>query len=302
MARGETDITPYTFEFVAAPDDLKPYLNSLYVFRSEERELEDWLPAYSGQLLCFLNGGASLDFGSGPRVDTPQFYFMAPLMRARAFTMKGPALAVGVSLNFRGWAAFTQLGVDKYHDALLPLEQVVSAHLAAKLRELGPDFRAGRINEKDLLDALSEIVREGIKPLSQKHSHFIGVMLEWLSSSFRPELADLQERLEYSPRQIQRLAARFFGQSPIHLVRRYRAIRAATLLSMPQLPEVFEDEIRDAFYDQAHMIKEIRYFTGRTPTRILPKGSSPVTDMLGPDGYGSVDLFGGSEADQLGED
>jgi AraC-like DNA-binding protein len=299
MARGEVDKAPYDFEFIAAPEGLRDYLNSLYIFRSEERALEDSIPAYSGQLLCFLNGKVELDFDDASVMSKPNFYFSAPLMRARAFRLSGPALAVGASLNFRGWAALTGLPVNRYNDMLLPVQQALSADLAEALEKLGPDFRAGRFDERAMLDHLAEIIREGIAPLSPKHSHFIGTMLEWLSSSFRPELDDLQERLSYSPRQIQRLASRFFGQSPIHLVRRYRAMRAATLFSLPELPELIEYEIREAFYDQAHLIKEIRYFTGRTPTRLLPKDGSPVTDMLGPDGYGSVDLFGGNEAEQL---
>ena len=76
--------------------------------------------------------------------------------------------------------------------------------------------------------------------------------------------------------------------------------RAATLLAMPQLPEEIEAEIREAFYDQAHLIKEIRFFTGRTPKRLQPAAGSPINDMLGPDGYGSVNLFGSGEAEQLG--
>ena len=96
--------------------------------------------------------------------------------------------------------------------------------------------------------------------------------------------------------------AQFFGQSPVRLVRRYRAVRAATLLSLPELSEEMEADIREAFYDQAHLIKEIRFFTGRTPKRLLPEGASPVRDMLGPEGYGSVDLFGSGEAKQLGKE
>ena len=85
-------------------------------------------------------------------------------------------------------------------------------------------------------------------------------------------------------------------------VRRYRAVRAATLLSMPQLPDEIEAEIREAFYDQAHLIKEIRFFTGRTPKRLQPNSGSTINDMLGPDGYSSVSLFGAGEAEQLGRE
>ena len=49
-------------------------------------------------------------------------------------------------------------------------------------------------------------------------------------------------------------------------------------------------------------IKEIRFFTGRTPKRLQPNSGSTINDMLGPDGYSSVSLFGAGEAEQLGRE
>ena len=154
---------------------------------------------------------------------------------------------------------------------------------------------SGELDERAAVDELARVVEEDISPLSERHLQIIDRTLEWLSSSFKPEIADLQDRLPYSERQVQRLVARFFGQPPVRLIRRYRAIRAATLLAMPDLTPNMEAEIRDAFYDQAHMIKEIRHFTGRTPKRLTPSSHSVVTETLGEEGYGAVDLFGGNQ-------
>lgn len=300
MARGQAGQLPYSFEFIAAPSDLADYVNSFYIFRCEEDVLEDALPAYSGQMIAYLKGRAELEFGEGRRAETSDAFFVAPLTRARPFHLSGPALSVGVSLNFLGWAAFTRLPCNEYRDDLLPLETCLSDSLCDQMRAFAPDYRSGEASPEALVERLAPIVREGLSKVSQKHTDFIRDTLTWLSSSFRPDLEEFYDQQSYSQRQIQRLTLRFFGQTPIHLVRRYRAIRAATLLSMPELPKALEDEIREAFYDQAHMIKEIRLFTGRTPKRLLPKAGSVVTDMLGPDGYGVVDLFGGNEAEQLG--
>lgn len=297
---GETGA--HSFEFVAAPGDLAPYLNSLYVWRLPEGQLDDVLPAYSGQMVAFVEGTARMQFDDGCVAQSSDAFFLAPLCQARNFSVSGPAQLFGVSLNFRGWAALSGLSVQDHHDCFLDPDIVLDAYLVEEFQALATRWRKGAIKDSALLDALSDIVRRGISRLPEQHLTVIDRTLEWLSSSFRPELDDLYDMLPYSKRQAQRLVAQFFGQSPVRLVRRYRAVRAATLLSMPQLPEDIEAEIREAFYDQAHLIKEIRFFTGRTPKRLQPGGEPGINQMLGPDGYGAVDLFGSGEAEQLGRE
>lgn len=289
-----------SFEFVAAPEDLTPYVNSLYSWQTDEPDFAESLPAYSGQLVAFVRGVARMQFDGGSEGVTSDGFFLAPLLQARKFRVQGPARLFGVSLNFRGWASLTGLSVDRFHDRFLDLDEGLRPSLTAPFRDLAPAWRAKEIDDATVLDRMAQIVREGIGELPEQYLTVIDETLKWLSSSLKPELADLYDRLPYSERQAQRLVARFFGQSPIRLIRRYRAIRAATLLSLPQLPEQVESEIRDAFYDQAHLIKEISFFTGQTPKRLLPDPGSGVIRMLGPEGYGSVDLFGGNQDEQLG--
>ncbi len=292
----------HSFEFVPAPPDLSPFLNSLYVWRADEDELTDTLPAYSAQMVIFARGVARMQFDGGAIGETSDAFFLAPLCQARGFQVRGPALVFGVSLNFRGWAALSGLSVDEHHDCMLDPETVLGTQLGEEFEALLPRWKDGELSDRDLLDALADIVRRGLSALPETHLQVIDRTLEWLSSSFRPELEDLYQALPYSKRQSQRLVARFFGQSPVRLIRRYRAVRAATLLSLPQLPETIEAEIHEAFYDQAHLIKELRFFTGRTPKRLQPTAGSSINGMLGPEGYSAVDLFGSGEAGQLGRD
>ncbi len=289
----------HSFEFIAAPADLAPYLNSLYTWRFPDAQLNDALPAYSGQMVVFAQGVGRIQLDAGAIAESSDAFFLAPLCQARNFSVNGPALVFGVSLNFRGWAALSGLSVHDYHDRVLESGTVLGDDLGEEFAGLAGRFRTGDLDQKALLHAMCDIVRRGLSDLPDQHLTVIDRTLEWLSSSFKPDLDDLYEKLPYSKRQSQRLVAQFFGQSPVRLVRRYRAVRAATLLSLPNLSEDLEAEIREAFYDQAHLIKEIRFFTGRTPKRLEPASGSPIKDMLGPEGYGSVDLFGSGESEQL---
>ena len=290
---------PYSFEFIEAPADLKPYFNSLYIFRADKNGVEDWLPAYSGQLAVVTEGYATIDHGKNGTGRTGDVVLQGALLEARQFRIHGRMLMLGVSLNFRGWAALTGLPVNEAHDCFVPLEKVFAGEQLDRLKALPAAIRSGDLDEREALDALADVVRQSLRELSVRHVQVIDTTLQWLSSSLKPDIDELQDKLPYSERQVQRLVTRFFGQPPVRLIRRYRAVRAATLLSFPELSPELEAEIHDAFYDQAHMIKEIRAFTGRTPRRLEKNTETPVKEMLGPDGYSSVDLFGGSQDRQL---
>jgi methylphosphotriester-DNA--protein-cysteine methyltransferase len=81
---------------------------------------------------------------------------------------------------------------------------------------------------------------------------------------------------------VQRLTERYFGLSPQALARKYRALRAAALLSFPQLTPESEAELGEAFFDQSHMIREINRFVGRTPARLRDPDSPFLSEMIAP--------------------
>ncbi|WAT17152.1 helix-turn-helix domain-containing protein [Aurantiacibacter sp. MUD11] len=301
MARGDNSSQPYSFNFLPAPPALADLCNSFYFFDTPLTRLADVLPAYSGQLMLILKGKCSIITPSGDVQGNDDCTLLAPLLQAHEFILDGPVRVFGVSLNFRGWATLTGLPVDQYNNGQVELETAFGEEVAAKIRDLARRVRDGEMDEQALPEAVTEVLAVCQKPLRRGHRMLIDETLEWLSSSFRPELDDLYARLPMSRRQAQRNVARFFGVPPVHLARRYRAVRAATILSLPEIPPALEAEIREAFYDQPHMIKEIRYFTGRTPHRLRTAEGGPVPDTLHADGYSAVDPFGGSEASQLGK-
>ena len=133
----------HSFEFVAAPPDLAPYLNSLYIWRTSDGQLDDVLPAYSGQMVVFGRGVGRMQFDDVVS-DTSDAFFVAPLCQARNFSVSGPGVVFGVSLNFRGWAALSGLSVRDYHDAFLQPETVLQDPLAELI--LG-----GEIHDGDLV-------------------------------------------------------------------------------------------------------------------------------------------------------
>ena len=301
MSENAPDGAGHNFEFHPAPPALNPYLNSLYFLKTGDKAVEEMLPAYSGQLILPGKATGKIDFGSGLESAPAGGFFVGPLTSARPFAIEANALAVGASFTFHGWAALTAAPVTKTGDRFLTLEAVLGDTAAERLKALGAELDSPDLDREALLAAISDCLEDQISPLPEAHAQLIETTYTWLSSSLNPPTAALFEKLEQSDRQAQRLVKRFFGLPPARLKRRYRAIRAATLLSDPKLSEATQGAILGAFYDQAHMIREIREFTGRTPRGISLQRETMVSDTLGPGGYGMPELFAGEEERQLGQ-
>ncbi|WP_284123936.1 helix-turn-helix domain-containing protein [Parerythrobacter aestuarii] len=284
----------FRFKFVAAPEDLAPYINTLFVFTTDEAQLDDVLPAYSAQLIAFGCGKARMQFDDDYVAESSQAFFVTPMQRAASFSMAGPVRACGVSLTAMGWAALARLPVDEFGHRKMDVVEVLGTEAAQAVADAGRSFSEGHRDAAQTCAAMAEIVRSSLTPLRPEQADFITATMEWLGTGFTPDLAVLVEKTGLSERQIQRLCRRFFGKPPTALVKRYRAIRAATMLSQPDLRESFRDEVMAAFFDQAHMIRDIRHFTGRTPRHLANGAANVTSDTLGPEGYGVVDLFGGT--------
>jgi AraC-like DNA-binding protein len=92
---------------------------------------------------------------------------------------------------------------------------------------------------------------------------FVDQVNAWLAGATAPDIADLIALTGLSLRQIQRGCNRYFGSPPKELARKYRALRAAVAMTHGD-PDL-DDLLVEGFYDQSHVIREIKYFTGTTP-------------------------------------
>jgi AraC-like DNA-binding protein len=96
----------------------------------------------------------------------------------------------------------------------------------------------------------------------------------WLSEPGYPDVDLLTDSTGLSLRQLERMTKRYYGMPPKKLARKYRALRAAQALA-------HGDSLDDAglglaFYDQSHLIREVKQFTGLTPSQ-LRAGKSQLT-------------------------
>ena len=68
---------------------------------------------------------------------------------------------------------------------------------------------------------------------------------------------------------------KLYGMPPKYLARKYRALRAARAYAEQNEEELLA--LEDAFYDQSHMIREIKFFAGTTPTKLRVEEGETAT-------------------------
>jgi AraC-like DNA-binding protein len=277
---GLTSAALIVVDYIAPPPSIAPYVTTLYHFRCDEPVIRDIQPASVGQLCLFPHGIGEMHFADGRRDPNHPVGLMTPLSRATPIVVDGPFHAFGAALTPVGWAALTRLHAGDHRDRLLPAGSVLGAEIDTLGERLLDGYRTRTMSGRECAAAIADFIERRVRPINPRHLELIAATGRWLSESFNPEVGDLTGVAGYSARQVQRLVERYFGLTPRALARKYRALRAAALLSAPQLSVEAEAEIGAAFFDQPHMIREIAHFVGRTPARLTDQTTPYLSEMI----------------------
>jgi len=250
-------------EFAEPDARLSSFISLYYRIRSDEHEFSEIDRADIGHVRFLLKGHGHMAFHDGTIGYSTPVMLTGPGNAAAQIRLKGPVDAVGCSILPLSWGG-TLLPCDaKDHaDKLCDAEPLLGDHftgICAKLKE------AGELQEmKHVLDAHFS---SRIGPLKESSVNGVEQIRAWLSSSDDPKLYDLTGGVASVERRLSRIANRFFGGPPKALARKIRALKAAQAI-MQNDGEICDAAI-DPFYDQSHMVREIKHFTGRSPGRLV---------------------------------
>ena len=272
---GEVSLTSaalISVDYIPPPETIAPYVTTLYHFRCDEAVIRDIQPAAIGQLCLFPHGTGEMHFANGQRDPNHPVGLLTPLSRATPIVVDGPFHAFG--------AALTGLHAGEHRDRLLPAGSVLAPGIDELGEKLLGAYRSRTMSGQECALSVGAFIESHAKPINPRHIELIAATARWLSESFNPDVARLASMSDYSGRQVQRLVERFFGLPPRALARKYRALRAAALLSAPQLSLEDEADIAEAFFDQSHMIREITHFVGRTPARLGDETTPYLAEMI----------------------
>lgn len=272
-------------DYIAPPAKISDYVTTLYHFRCEEEVIRDIQPASVGHLALFPFGKGAMHFREGHRDPNPEIAMMTPLSNATPIFVNGPLHVIGAALTPIGWAALTGLHAGKNRDRLLEAREILGDDIVPLGERLNTEYRTGALSGSECALELGAYIGRKAGKVNPRHAELIRTVNTWLGSSLNPQIDDLMRAAAYSDRQVQRLVERYFGLPPQALARKYRALRAAALLSFPQLAPDYEGELGDAFFDQSHMIREINLFAGRTPARLTADETPYLLEMIDPKNF-----------------
>ncbi len=249
------------------PAGLERYILALFDFRYSN-SVDGRHTGALGQLYLTVRGSVAVEFD-----DRTDFVEGDPVLFnafavARPYRAEGPFWSLGASLSPFGWAALTNASLKEHGDRVHHASDLLGEDVNRMSDSVKSRLLSGAISNEQACLEVAEWIRPRLSSLPDSHEEIIDRTLAWLGSSLNPPVEDLFDDSRYSRRQVERLVQRYFGFAPRALARKFRAIRAANLLAEPDLTDEGEAEIADAFFDQPHMIREIRWFCGFTPSRL----------------------------------
>ncbi len=251
-------------EFAEPAPHLKSLLSLYYRVRSDAPVFEEIDRADIGVVRFRLKGDGYLQFHDGSKSPKGmKNLLIGPGTAAAKIRLDGPIDVVGCSLLPLAWGG-TIIGGDssKYVDCASDALAVLGAK-AAHLPELLAATNTIEETKKVLDTAFSAIAR----PVSARTVNGVEEMRQWLAGSPSPDVQALTQGDLARSRRFSRIGNRHFGGPPKMLARKVRALRAAQAITLNQ--GNICDEALDPFYDQPHMVREIKHFTGRSPGKLV---------------------------------
>ncbi len=271
---------PFSLTYYDPPPGLARHLTVLFHFSTEEPVVKDAVSGALSQLNIFPCGTGEIAFDECTQKVIRKANISSPMSKAPLFSMNGPWHAIGSTLTPLGWASLTGAPANEHVDRYFPANELLGPEIDTFSEELANRYLSGEYTPEAACMALGEWIAAHISPIPQQHQKVIESTITWMGKSLNPALEELFEVLPYSRRQAERLVERYFGFPPAAMARKYRAVRAAALLSCEELSDRDEAAIAEAFYDQPHMVKEIRRYCGFTPKRLGGDGQPILKTLL----------------------
>jgi AraC-like DNA-binding protein len=288
-------IAPDKFEVVqfTPPAGLIPFVTQIYYFRSDELQIRDCQPAALGHLMFFLRGSGQVQFQNGESVSVSGAMQYGPGLGSAQFALGGPVHILGFALSPLGFGALTGKPASQFADRAVPAAELFGGEIDELADAFSAGFREGSLRIVEMIDKATAFLLARCRPVAPAHVAMIRAVINWLSSDLDPDVETLYEPLDMSRSTAARLITRYFGSAPKPLMRKYRALRAASILVDPNCTPELRAKVESLFYDQPHMIREIRQFAGRTPGALDGDDSRILRMWLSKDNYRDIETFPG---------
>ena len=241
--------------------DLIDHVSLFYDFRVDLPWFEDMERADYAQFRFRLSPGFGAYYFPEGEKQTGRIHVVGPTSGATKCRVEGPVRLFGFGITPAGWAAMLGGDASDMLDDAMDLEGDLGERAGVAFRAI-----AATENMDERVLIAEAFVRELTCRANQESVSFAHQVDAWLESSASPDLDDLIAVTGLSRRQVERKCNALYGAPPKLLARKYRALRAAVAMRCGDIS--FDDAVGRGFYDQSHLIREVKQFTGLTPKQI----------------------------------
>ena len=273
------------------PPALAPFVTQIYFFRCDQDHVRDWQPAAPGHLIFLLKGTGTLRFQDGNVDPVAKASVIGPGLGAAEFQIDGPLHDLGFAMSPLGFVALTGRPANHYVDKAVPASTLFGSEIDTLMEKFIAGHSAGTMRLAQMVDEVAVFLLSHLKTVPASHIHLVQTVIGWLSSDFDPDVEQLYAQLDMSRSTTVRLITKYFGSAPKQLMRKYRALRAATIMVDPGAPAAIRSQVESVFYDQPHMIREIRQFAGRTPATLDGNDAKVMRLWLSKDNFRDIESF-----------
>ena len=247
-------------------------ISSLYELRQDTPTYNELERADRPQFRILLSGTGHYEFANGHIDRSGCVILLGPTTGPVRGVGTGPMHCVGAGLLPPAWVSIAGHDAEQWIDRAVDGETLFG-ECATKLAEAvaaasDPDERFA------LICTFLATVTETTDPAQIAFTRMIDT---WLCSAPDPQIDALVTESGLSMRQLERLTKRYYGLPPKTLSRKYRALRAAAALARGE--DLDDSDIGASFYDQSHLIREVKRFAGLTPQQIRKRESHLLTEI-----------------------
>ena len=290
---GDVSLSPDLMEVVkfVPPPALAPFVTQIYFFRCDQEQVRDFQPAAPGHLVFLLKGTANLKFQDGHVDGVAKASVIGPGLASVELQIEGPLHDLGFALSPLGFVALTGRPANHYVDRAVPASTLFGPEIDLLMERFISGHAAGTMRLAEMVDEVAKFLLSRLKAVPASHAQLVQTVIGWLSSDFDPDVERLYAQLEMSRSTTVRLITKYFGSAPKQLMRKYRALRAATIMVDPRASDQMRAQVESIFYDQPHMIREIRQFAGRTPGALDSDDAKLMRLWLNRDNFRDIESF-----------
>lgn len=259
--KGADGSAPFELHYFPPDPDLAEMVSSFYIARINMPRFDEYERADRPQFRFMTVADGEYIFADGNHSPACRANIVGPTSgRVRAIA-NGPTAMFGFGMLPAGWAALMGDDADKLTDDAMDAADLFGPwidEVAAALEQ------ADTAEEKLVIG--NNFAREVLTRGETAPMWFIRTVDEWLTATPSPQVPALVEATGMSIRSVERMTKHYYGLSPRMLARKYRAVRAASALARGEGLDAAQ--LGDAFYDQSHLIREIKRFAGATPGQL----------------------------------